>query len=309
MRKISFRKFISIFMGMNILLGLSSCKIGTDTSVSSTSDTVFSEEMISMSKEEFEEKYQIDSRQRTIDYTYPREDAVTLCEWFINNPYVEEEDKQKFMLAEEVVSDFPVSISIKYENKGNSFEDKDIKLTYMRFEVERAQQVGLEFEYDIVKRISILWLNDELDEYYELADYFKGVYHFCDYFSEFPSVEDYRNYECEYDWIKKVDALDYEKSAPNEERSKDNYYILDLLIDNYYKYNSKLETSVSKDIVFSASTYENVYEMISIYKQYGNAVFGQEISGEYVIDNYDEMFGELDKMIVEKFDISPEDFR
>ena len=138
-----------------------------------------------------------------------------------------------------------------------------------------------------------------------------------DHFANHPYVsdEDKAKFELakevysDYEWLKKIDGFDYSKSAPQDERSAANYYIADLLKENYLKYNPKLLENTDGDKLFGWPNYDNTRALFSIYKEYGNAAFGKEVDGVFVIDNYEEMYGDLDQAIMSQFGITESAFR
>lgn len=298
--KKTFSRIICALVGISLLFSLVSCREIKEQVGDSAMD---------ISKEEFEESYHIKSETTVIDYTTPKKQAVAKLEWLASFPYLEEDAKEKFLLAEEVVNEFPLSFSVKFKLVGNSFENKEVKLDYMDFNYDRPQKKDSNYEIDIVNRIGVLWLNDKLDDMYDIGDYYKAIYRYQDYLYTFPTAEELKDYETEDDWVKLVEQLDYNDSSPKDEKSKDNYYIIDLLIENYYSYNNLLKSSVDSEKLFGFNSLENRYEMIRIFKEYGNDVFGKENDDNYVINNYEEMFAEFDKKIMEEYNLAQKDFR
>ena len=298
--KSNFRKAICVLIGIGILLGLVSCKKANE---------LVGESNMDISKEEFEECYHVKTGKTVVDYTTPLDQAVDKLEWLANFPYLEEGAREKFLLAEEVVKEFPLSFSVKFKLIGNSFEDKEVKLDYIDFDYDRPQKKDSIYEIDIVNRIGVLWLNDQLDELYDIADYYKAIYRYQDYLYTFPTAEELKNYESDDSWVKLVEQMDYNDSSPKDEKSKDNYYITDLLIENYYSYNNLLESSVSPEDLFGFNSLENRYELVKIFKEYGSDVFGENVNGQYIINNYEKMFAEFDEKIMEEHHLTQEKFR
>ena len=262
----------------------------------------------SSEEQEFYDNYFVQGRTVDIDYRSDPERVMKNLDYYADHPYVSEEDKAKFKLAKEVYTEFPYSISISYSVKSNSFEDKNVVFNYFSFSYAT---VGIheECNLEIKNRIGVLWLNDEIDEMYDFAEYSAASGEICQYCNTFPTVEEFKEFAADYEWLKLVDRFDYEKSAPKDERSAANYYILDLLKENYLKYNPKLLGNVDEEKLFGWPNYDNIDQLFKIYKKYGNAAFGKEVDGVFVIDNYEEMYGELDQAIMTEFSLTEKDFR
>ena len=262
----------------------------------------------SSEEQEFYDNYYVHNMNSKIDFRSDPEKVMSALDHFVNNPYLSDEDKAKFELAKEVYSQFPYSINISFSVNANSFEDKDITLNYFHF---GYGTVGIYdgCDLEIQNRIGVLWLNDEIEEMYGFDDYALATAKYAEFCNTFPTVEEFRSFSCGCDWLKLVDGFDYSMSAPEDERSASNYHIIELLEDNYLAYNPKLLQNASKEKLFGWPNYDNMNELFRIYKKYGNQAFGKETDGVLVIDNYDEMYGELDKLIMEEFNLKPESFR
>ena len=262
----------------------------------------------SSEEQEFYDNFFVQGRTVEIDYRSDPERVMKNLDYYADHPYVSEEDKAKFKLAKEVYTEFPYSISISYSVKSNSFEDKNVVFNYFSFSYAT---VGIheECNLEIKNRIGVLWLNDEIDEMYDFAEYSAASGEICQYCNTFPTVEEFKEFSADYEWLKLVDGFDYEKSAPKDERSAANYYIQDLLKENYLKYNPKLSEKADEEKLFGWPNYDNIDQLFKIYKKYGNAAFGKEVDGVFVIDNYEEMYGELDQAIMTEFSLTEKDFR
>ncbi len=262
----------------------------------------------SSEEQEFYDNYYVNSNLVEIDFRSDPERVMKNLDHFANHPYVSDEDKAKFELAKEVYSEFPYSIKISYSVNANSFENKDVTFNYFTFSYGT---VGIyeECSLEILNRIGVLWLNDELDEQYDFTVYVNAVGEIATYCDTIPTVQEFKDFSADYEWLKKIDGFDYSKSAPQDERSAANYYIADLLKENYLKYNPKLLENTDGDKLFGWPNYDNTRALFSIYKEYGNAAFGKEVDGVFVIDNYEEMYGDLDQAIMSQFGITESAFR
>lgn len=262
----------------------------------------------SSEEQEFYDKYYVNSSTVEIDFRSEPERVMSNLDHYASHPYVSDEDKAKFELAKEVYTLFPYSIKIEYSVNRNSYEEKNVTFNYFTFSYGT---VGMyeECAIEVLNRICVLWLNDEIDDMYDFKDYVEAQASIAEYCDKIPTVEELREFAKNYEWLQKVDGLDYSKSAPEDERSASNYHIGDLLRDNYLKYNPKLVENTDADKLFARPNYDNVKALFVIYKTYGNAAFGREENGVLVIDNYEKMYGELDQAIMSQFGITDADFR
>ena len=282
---------------------LISCSFMTSCFDSNQTGTTRSSE-----EQEFYDNFYVQGRTVEIDYRSDPERVIKNLDYYANHPYVSEEDKAKFELAKEVYTEFPYSIKITYSVNSNSFEDKEVSFNYFTFSYGTVG-ISEECNLEIKNRIGVLWLNDEIDKMYDFEEHVNATASICQYCNKFPTVEEFKKFSVDYEWLKLVDGFDYEKSVPGDERSAANYYILDLLKENYLKYNPKLLENADEAKLFGWPNYDNIDQLFKIYKKYGNAAFGKEVDGVFVIDNYEEMYGELDQAIMIEFSLTETDFR
>jgi hypothetical protein len=242
----------------------------------------------------------------------------------LDNQSVSEDDKKALRLAKYVYTEYQYIFHITLDISANSNEDEKIGVnisyfgivdTYLSHKTNSVYKDHvfssnkLEYEY----RLLVLWLNDKLPERYDIGNlpdyYYDDLKKVIDYLNTTPSIEDFESYieANDYSFLKDINDFDYAKSADKDSKSPENFYIGNLLADNYLAYNNLLpEKTVDFGYTISCKCYVKLFE---IYKKYGNAVFGKEVDGIYVIENYDEMFGELDQMIMENNNLTQKDFR
>lgn len=254
----------------------------------------------------------------------PGKNDYEMIDNLLDNQSVSEDDKKALRLAKYVYTEYQYIFHITLDISANSNEDEkiDVNITYFGivdtylshktnsvFKDHVFSSNKLEYEY----RILVLWLNDKLPERYDIGNlpdyYYDDLKKVIDYLNTTPSIEDFESYieANDYSFLKDINDFDYAKSADKDSKSPENFYIGNLLADNYLAYNNLLpEKTVDFGYTISCKCYVKLFE---IYKKYGNAVFGKEVDGIYVIENYDEMFGELDQMIMENNNLTQKDFR
>ena len=169
------------------------------------------------------------------------------------------------------------------------------------------------YEIEVMNRIAVLWANGEIDDFYSVADFRDVVWYYQS--SGFAEIEN----DPDYDWFRKVCQFSYSDSAASDVRSTDNYYIFNLFLENYLNYNQGLIPALhARDDdsgllvlgLVSICDFHSVYYMFfEVYEEYGDAIWGEYIDGEYVIDNYDEMFGEIDEVFMRVRHLTVEELR
>ncbi|MCR5804132.1 MAG: hypothetical protein K6G47_07695 [Clostridia bacterium] len=254
----------------------------------------------------------------------PGKNDYEMIDNLLDNQSVSEDDKEALRLAKYVYTEYQYIFHITLDVSSNSNEEKDTDVnisyfgivdTYLShktisvFKDHVFSSNKSEYEY----RILVLWLNDKLPERYDIDNlpgcYYDDLKNIVDYLNTTPNIEDFESYieENDYSFLKDINDFDYSKSADKDSQSLENLYIGNLLVENYFAYNNLLpKKTVNFEYTISRKYYIKLFE---IYKKYGNAVFGKDVDGIYVIDNYDEMFGELDEMIMESFNLAQKDFR
>ena len=159
-------------------------------------------------------------------------------------------------------------------------------------------------ETDILNRCAFLWLNDNIDCLPSKVEYSRAMDEIVAAYQNGESID-----AEDYEWVRKINSLNYSDYSNFDDFSKDNPKVFNLLYDNYMSYNSKLSEKIKSDDLKHFFSLDHYYDLFIIYKEYGDSIKGHYVNGEYVIDNYDEMFGELDKALMESFDLSEDDFR
>ncbi len=301
------RSVASILLITFIFSGLLGC--GRETTVSDTT----------LSDEEFFNLYKkVDTNNSIMPQV---EMDYSGIDKYLNNELVDEESKEQLRVARYVYRYLNYLVAIEIEVSGNSLQSPTISINTVfhyggvkvdEYYNDTKQHEGAyfdSFELDILYKNMYLWLNDKVPycyDFFELGDY---ICPFVDFLNTHPTIEEIELYLDDNDcqWFKTLNDYWVSEDSVSDSRSKDNPYIFLVLVDNYAQYNPKLETTVA----FSSFFYyrEFMKELVIIYKKYGEAVWGQEINGEYVIEDYDKMFGPLDRKIMDEFDLAPEDFR
>lgn len=213
------------------------------------------------------------------------------------------EKKRDFYVACYVRDDSFLEESYFYPNEFYSFVD------------DEGMSPTSVFRLEIMNRIAVLWANGEIDDFYSVADFRRVVRYYQS--SGFAEIEN----DPDYDWFRKVCQFSYSDSAASDVRSTDNYYIFNLFLENYLNYNQGLIPTLqarygsydSGRLVYSlvgiCDGHSVYYMFFEVYEEYGDAIWGEYIDGEYVIDNYDEMFGEIDEVFMRVKHLTVEELR
>ena len=210
-----------------------------------------------------------------------------------------------FTVARYVRNDSFLEESYFYPNVFYSFVD------------DEGMDPGYVFEIEVMNRIAVLWANGEIDDFYSVADFRDVVWYYQS--SGFAEIDN----DPDYDWFRKVCQFSYSDSAASDVRSTDNYYIFNLFLENYLNYNQGFVPTLHArfdrygtydsgsvcEIVVTCDVYSVYYMFFEVYKEYGDAIWGEYIDGEYVIDNYDEMFGEIDEVFMNVENLTVEELR
>lgn len=186
---------------------------------------------------------------------------------------------------------------------------------FYSFVDDEGMAPGYVFEIEVMNRIAVLWANGEIDGFYSVAD-FRGVVRNYQA-SGFAEIEN----DPDYDWFRKVCQFSYSDSAASDVRSTDNYYIFNLFLENYLNYNqgfvptlhARYDSYDSGRLLHSfvgiCDGHSVYYMFFEVYEEYGDAIWGEYIDGEYVIDNYDEIFGEIDEVFMRVERLTVEELR
>jgi len=235
---------------------------------------------------------------------------------YLSSKYISESEKDDIRLTKYVIENFHSIIRVVYHVTKVGGEPVSVSIEYgtnrSALEVLPASQLlGWDANTSMYVMMLYMWLNDRIPAYYLPDDYYGMIKELNSYLLTKPSVDEVEKYLDDNDlqWLKELDKFEYTDKKDMANRSKDNTYIGDVLSENYFAYNNKLQT---KELFKSDKRflYYTIYtDLFVIYKEYGDAVWGQEVNGEYVIEDYDKMFGALDQKIMDEFDLAPEDFR
>ena len=230
---------------------------------------------------------------------------------FINFPGTSEEDRSHLEAMKEIYSQYHYCVSISIKHTQNQDGSIEYEYFFLGTEFELLQyynKSNVDEADDIISRIIYLWLNGKIDKLYDFSEYADAITRLSE---ELNSTDDIEQWEQiiqkeEYQFLKEISSLsDDESTIPSDKRSADNRSIADVLLKNYYSYNAGLKDRV--DPFYEIFTLKP--KLAELYKQYGNTVFGNEIDDVYVISNYNNMYGELDKLVAEEYNLKPEDFR
>lgn len=300
------RIIIFILCVLFFLFCLNSCKKNVDTETT-------------LSDEEYFNLYQKVDNANIVVPQIAKDDSD--IDRYLENELVDERSKEQLLLAKYVYNNLNRILVINILVRSNSYESPTIVVTtkylYGDAFIEMYYHDTNQYEgayscdnrRDILYKTLYLWLNDKIPNYYDSWDLGEIVDPLLVFLNTYPSIEEFEQYLDDNDcqWLKTLNDFLVSEDSISDSRSKDNLYIYLVLVDNYMKYNPKIESVFTNTHVF----YDDVFirDLFVIYKEYGDAIWGQEINGEYVIEDYDKMFGALDQKIMDEFDLAPEDFR
>ena len=239
------------------------------------------------------------------------ENGLNAIDVFINFPGTSEEDRSHLEAMKEIYSQYHYCVSISIKHTQNQDGSIEYEYFFLGTEFELLQyynKSNVDEADDIISRIIYLWLNGKINKLYDFGEYSDAITRLS---KELNSTDDIKQWEQiiqkeEYLFLKEISSLsDGESTIPSDKRGIDNRNIANVLLENYYSYNAGLKDHV--DPFYEIFTLKP--KLAELYKQYGNAVFGNEIDDVYVISNYNDMYGELDKLVAEEYNLKPEDFR
>ena len=203
----------------------------------------------------------------------PGKNDYEMIDNLLDNQSVSEDDKKALRLAKYVYTEYQYIFHITLDISANSNEDEKIGVNISYFGIvdtylsHKTNSVfkdhvfssnKLEYEY----RILVLWLNDKLPERYDIGNlpdyYYDDLKKVIDYLNTTPSIEDFESYieANDYSFLKDINDFDYAKSADKDTKSPENFYIGNLLADNYLAYNNLLpEKTVDFGYTISCKCY------------------------------------------------------
>ena len=240
-----------------------------------------------------------------------KEKGFSTLEYFINLEGTSDEDKEKLEYVKSVYDQYHYCICVSIKNSKSS--DGGVSYEYFFFgsDAELMKSFGnsnARVANEIENRIIYLWLNEKTDKLYSYQEYGDAIKKISEKLNSTNDIEQINSFVETNNllWIKEVSQIsDSENTVPKDEKSINNPYIADVLMENYYLYNSKL--SEHTDLFFEEKVLKP--ELAKIYKKNGDSVFGKSIGGKFEIENYSDVFGELDKKVMEELDLTQEDFR
>lgn len=240
-----------------------------------------------------------------------KEKGFSTLEYYMNLAGNSEEDKENLEYIKSVYDQYHYCICVSIKCTQNS--DGSVAYDYFFFgsDVELMKSFGnsnARVANEIENRIIYLWLNEKVDKLYSYQEYGDAIKKICEKLNSTNDLDQFNSFVETDDllWIKTVSQVsDSADTVPKDEKSINNPYIADVLLENYYLYNSKL--SEHTDLFFEEKVLKP--ELAKVYKEYGDCIFGKSIGGKFEIENYSELYGELDKKVIEELDLTQEDFR
>lgn len=238
------------------------------------------------------------------------ESGLELINAYIDYSGTSEEDRVRLNAIKDIYSRYNFCLGISINFTKNS----DGSASY-RFGFYNGVVLLMDYYHgnggvvaEIENRLVYLWLNGKIERNYVADECEQDILELSSKLNATTNADEWLKIADneKYSYIKEVCFLtNVKNSVPDDSRSSDNLFIADVLLKNYYSYNIKLSDKVNS---FNESYLIKPY-LATIYKEYGDRVFGYTDNGVYIIDNYDDIFGELDKVIMKELNLKSEDFR